>query len=252
MGKKARRKALEQARANRHYIDCACLIHDTLYDWTYVDRLYNALVRNLTPAVRMHVYTESNRPVPQPYIHHALEEWPGLRGPKQSWWYKVQIFNKQYFTGDLLYFDLDTVITNNIDWIWQQSTQKFNAARDFKYLFKPRRTTINSSVMWFNVEKYNYVYQNFDPAHITKRKARYHGDQDYIHDQIPPLDLHYLDFTRIKSYKWEVAEGGFDFNRRKPLSPGAPTILDGVSVLVFHGNPKPAKVSDPVIHEHWR
>ena len=30
-------------------IDCACLIHDTLYDWSYVDKLYRSLDRNLTP-----------------------------------------------------------------------------------------------------------------------------------------------------------------------------------------------------------
>ena len=252
MGKKARRKALTQATLDRPVIDCACLIHDTLYDWIYVDKLYNSLVRNLTPEVRMHVYTESNRTVPQPYIHHALEEWPGIRGPKKSWWYKIQIFNSQFFNGDLLYFDLDTVITGNLDWIWQNDPQYFNAARDFKHLFRPRRTTINSSVMWFNVQKYNYVYQKFDPAFVLKRMARYHGDQDYIHDQVPEEYLQYLDHTRIKSYKWELKEGGYNFNTRKPYSPGSHTIIDGTSVLVFHGRPKPAEVSDPVITQYWR
>jgi len=70
-------------------IDCACLIHDTLYDWSYVDKLYNSLQRNLTPKVRMHVYTESSRYVPDTYIRHNLEEWDGVRGPKRSWWYKI-------------------------------------------------------------------------------------------------------------------------------------------------------------------
>jgi len=251
MGKKARRKALE-ARNDRHYIDCACLIHDTLYDWVYVDHLFNALVRNLTPAVKMHVYTEANRHVPFPYVHHHLEEWPGIRGPKQSWWYKIQLFNSQHHPGDLLYFDLDTVITGNIDWIWRNDPDTFHAARDFKHLFRPRRTTINSSVMWFNVPKYNYVYQQFDPSNVATHKSRYHGDQDYIDDKIPELDRQYLDFTKIKSYKWEVAEGGFDFSRRKPKLPGTPTILDDISVLVFHGNPKPAKVNDPEVMQHWR
>ena len=251
MGKKARRKALE-AQQDRHYIDCACLIHDTLYDWTYVDRLFNALVRNLTPAVKMHVYTESNRNVPFPYVHHVLDEWPGIRGPKQSWWYKIQLFNQQHHNGDLLYFDLDTVITGNIDWIWRNDPKTFHAARDFKYLFRPARTTINSSVMWFNVPDYDNVYNQFDPELVRSRQMRFHGDQDYINSVIPGDKIKYLDHTRIKSYKWEVAEGGWNFGRRKPNVPGAPTIIDDISVLVFHGNPKPAKVDDPVIHQHWR
>ena len=65
-------------------IDCACLIHDTLYDWSYVDKLYRSLCRNLTPTVRMHVYTESTRFVPKDYIRHDLQEWDGVRGPKRS------------------------------------------------------------------------------------------------------------------------------------------------------------------------
>ena len=93
-------------------IDCACLIHDTLYDWSYVDKLYRSLERNLTPTVRMHVFTESNRFVPANYVRHDLEEWEGVRGPKRSWWYKIQLFNSKHWNPDwsqMLYFDLDSV-----------------------------------------------------------------------------------------------------------------------------------------------
>lgn len=237
---------------NRHVVDCACLIHDTLYDWVYVEKLFSSLVRNLTPAVRMHVFTEANRPVPKPFIHHALEEWPGIRGPKSSWWYKIQIFNNQLHSGDLLYFDLDTIITGNIDWIWKKDPKQFHAVRDFKHLFRPHRTTLNSSVMWFNVNEYNYIYQQFDPELVRSKRIRYHGDQDYIHDMVPDERLCYLDPDKIKSYKWEVKEGGFDFQQRRSKNPGSPTLLDGVDVLIFHGNPKPAKITDAEVLQYWR
>ena len=29
------------------YIDCACLIHDTLYDWSYVDKLYRSFATQI-------------------------------------------------------------------------------------------------------------------------------------------------------------------------------------------------------------
>ena len=147
------------------YIDCACLIHHTLYDWSYVDKLYNSLCRNLTPTVRLHVYTESNRFVPANYIRHDIEEWEGIRGPKSSWWYKVQLFNSKHWpkrATKMLYFDLDTVIVGNIDWLWQMDADKFWAPRDFKYLMKSSRWCINSSVMWFDPKQYHYVYKNFD------------------------------------------------------------------------------------------
>jgi len=237
-------------------IDCACLIHDTLYDWTYVDRLYRSLCRNLTPTVRMHVFTESTRHVPNPYIRHDLEEWDGVRGPKRSWWYKVQLFNPQHWdTGytKMLYFDLDTVIVSNIDWLWQQPDVRFWAARDFKYLMKSSRWCINSSVMWFDPMKYQYVYREFDLKQIVNNpRCPWHGDQDYIYSKIKD-DVAYYSTDQILSYRWEVAEGGYDFRYRKHLDPGGPSVLPSdASILIFHGNPKPLDVKDTIISQHWR
>ena len=87
-------------------INCACLIHGTGYDWTYVDRLYNMLSRHLTRQVILHVYTEEERTIPAPYIKHGLVDW-GIGGPKKSWWYKLQLFNSEHYSGPLLYFDLE-------------------------------------------------------------------------------------------------------------------------------------------------
>lgn len=234
-------------------IDCACLIHDTLYDFSYVDKLYRGLCRNLSPQVKLHVYTESNRYVPEPYIKHSLEEWPGIRGPKSSWWYKIQLFNPAHHQGNLLYFDLDTLIVNDIDWIWQQNTKNFWAAKDFKYLFRAKRSTINSSVMWFDTQKWSHVYNDFDFKSVAKRRSVWHGDQDYIHQAIPDKQIHYLDTSRIRSWKWELLDGGYDFKIRRHRTPKSGTVIDDVtSVLIFHGNPKPHEIDDTVIMDHWR
>jgi len=229
-------------------IHCACLIHDTLYDFSYVDKLYRSLCRNLSRQVILHVFTESNRTVPEPYIKHDLIEWPGIRGPKKSWWYKVQIFNDNQYSGHLLYFDLDVVILKNIDWIWKLSPHNFWAVRDFRYLFRPARATLNSSIMWFDTTAYGYVYNEFD----VKTTNKYHGDQEYIHSKVVTNGLHYLDTAKIKSYKWEVKEGGFDFSTRKYLEPGKICYPDDtVDILIFHGNPKPHSENSPVIKENW-
>jgi len=235
---------------NINTIDCACLIHDVKYSWQYVEKLYSSLCRNLTPTVRMHVYTEPTRAVPSHMIHHSLEEWPGVRGPKKSWWYKIQLFNTQHHTGPLLYFDLDTVITGNIDWIWQLPTDRFWAVKDFKILFRPNRVGINSSVMWFDPAKWNHVYQQFDPVDAKNRK--YHGDQDYINEKIPPGQVSYFDQERVKSWRWQLKDGGFDFKTRRYLQPDAGTIInDPVSLLIFHGDPKPHEIQDPNVLQHW-
>lgn len=235
----------------RTTIDCACLIHDTLYSWDYVDRLYNALKRNLTLEVKMHVYTEKQRVVPPPYIHHPLEEWTGIKGPKKSWWYKIQLFNPRHHRGPLLYFDLDTVVCGNIDWMWRLPTDRFWAVKDFKYLFKNNKNNINSSVMWFDPAQWSHVYQEFDPSEVVKTR-RWHGDQDYIQEKIPEGRYGLFDSQRVRSWRWESLDGGYDFKMRKHKNPGSGTTIDpDTSVLIFHGNPKPHEIQDPNVLQHW-
>lgn len=245
------KKIGRQTVLKNNVIDCACLIHDVRYSWDYVDKLYNSLCRNLTPAVRLHVYTEHNRAVPAHMVHHALEEWPGVRGPKKSWWYKVQLFNPQHYSGPLLYFDLDTVITGNIDWIWRLPSDRFWAVKDFKFLFRPARVCVNSSVMWFDTRLWSHVYQEFDPA-TARNRARYHGDQDYINEKIPAGQVSYFDLERIKSWRWQLKDGGYDFKTRRYKIPESGTMItDPVSILVFHGDPKPHEIQDPNVLQHW-
>ena len=247
MAKKIKRQLGESSKLN-----CACVIHDNKYDWQYVEKLYNGLKRNLSPEIVFHVYTESDRAVPPHLVKHSLEEWPGLRGPKKSWWYKIQLFNSQQFSGNLLYLDLDTVITGNIDWIWNLTAQRLNARRDFRHLFRSNCSTINSSVMWFNTEKFSYVYDQFDHSKVSARQSRWQGDQDYISDTVPISDINFLPENKILSYKWQVREGGWNFKTRKSLNPGSPTLIQkDTSVLIFHGKPDPCDCADPVIRQYW-
>lgn len=233
-------------------IDCACLIHGSAYDWTYVEKLYSMLTRNLTRPVRLHVYTEESRDVPYPFIKHSLDDWK-IGGPKKSWWYKIQIFNSRHHQGDLLYFDLDTVITKSIDWIWKLPTTHFWAVRDFKYLWKPHSYTINSSVMWWNTEKFNFVWNSFSNQDLASMLLKYHGDQDYITDAILQTQRKCFDIERVKSWRWQSLDGGFDFKSRSYRTPESGTKLDyNTSILVFHGHPKPGDVDDSIIVNHWQ
>jgi len=233
-------------------IDCACVIHGTAYDWIYVERLYNMLSRHITPGIRLHVYTEAERPVPEPMIKHTLIDW-GITGPKRSWWYKIQLFNTEHHVGPLLYFDLDVVITQNIDWIWQLPLQHFWAVRDFPYLWRPTTYNINSSIMWWDTTNFSHIYQEFVTRQITTIIGRYRGDQNYINERISPAERRFLDPQKIKSWRWQANDGGYDFATKLYRAPGTGTsIANPVSVLVFHGKPKPDTVSDPVIIQHWQ
>ena len=233
-------------------IDCACVIHGDAYSWDYVERLYSMLSRHLSQGVRLHVYTEENRPVPEPFIKHALDDWK-ISGPKRSWWYKIQLFDATKFSGSLLYFDLDTVIVSNIDWIPQLSLEYFWTVRDFKFLWQPVSQTANTSIMWFDTNKFNYVYKNFKIVDINQTLAKYRGDQDYVTDAISPTYRRFFDQNRVKSWRWQCLDGGYNFDKKKHINPGTGTELaDMTSILVCHGKPKPSETTDPTIVQHWK
>jgi len=253
MGKKDRLRALAEAAGQPPPgpVHCACLIHGTAYSWDYVDRLYNMLNRNLSQGIKLHVYTEPSRKVPDHMIKHELKDL-GVAGPKKAWWYKLQLFNHKHYQGPLLYFDLDTVITDNIDWITHQSLEYFWAPRDFKRLWRPNYTGINSSVMWWHTSKFYDVWQTFHNQEFPLLQRRYPGDQDFLSDVIAQDRRRFLDERLIRSWKWECLDGGWDFKHRKHYDPNTGTRLDGAGVLVFHGQPNPCQVQDPVVLQHWR
>jgi hypothetical protein len=228
------------------------VIHGDAYGWTYVERLYNMLRRHITPDIRLHVYTEADRSVPEHMIKHQLIDW-SISGPKKSWWYKMQLFNTQHHSGPLLYFDLDTVIVSNIDWIWQQPTAYFWAVRDFKYLWRSTHTGLNSSIMWWDTKHYQQVWNSFVAQDLQHVMRRYHGDQDYLADVVTPSQRRFFDTSRIQSWRWQCLDGGYDFRRKKYQSPGFGThVTSQTSVMVFHGTPKPENVTDHVVLAHWR
>jgi hypothetical protein len=233
-------------------VDCACVIHGDVYSWKYVDTLYSMLSRNLSQEIRMHVYTEHDREVPPHMIKHVLTEWPGIRGNKKSWWYKMQLFNPEHHAGQLLYLDLDTVIVNNLDWITQLGSSQLWAIRDFKILWEPKIQDINSSVMYWHTQKFAKIWEEFSQQNIPRLCAKYHGDQDYLSAVIKPNQRRFFPEKQAVSWRWQAHDGGINPVNRLPLSPGLGTRFGPeTSLLIFHGQPKPDQVQDPIIKNHW-
>jgi hypothetical protein len=233
-------------------VDCACVIHGDAYSWVYVERLYNMLSRHISRGIQLHVYTELERPVPAPMIKHVLPAW-GIHGAKRSWWYKMNLFDSAEHAGPLLYFDLDTVIVNNIDWICELPLSWFWAVRDFKYLWRPAYYGINSSIMWWDTSKFNYVWEDFQKQDLSKVMKDHRGDQDYIAQTVDNKQVRFLDLERIKSWRWECLDGGYNFKKRNYQFTGNNAVIpQNTDILVFHGQPKPIDLQDVIILQHWQ
>jgi hypothetical protein len=233
-------------------LDCACLIHGTGYDWQYVETLYNMLTRNCTKKIRLHVYTEESRSVPEHMIKHVLKEWKGVSGPRLSWWYKMQMFNQEHHSGPMLYFDLDVVIVRNIDWVTELPTRYFWAIKDFRYLWRGNHNGINSSIMWWDTRRFHHIWQEFANQNIDLIRKRYHGDQDYISAHVTDIERRNFDQKHTQSWRWEALDGGMNFTTRVYKRPNTGTTIGAeTSVLIFHGNPKPHELTDPEIVKYW-
>jgi hypothetical protein len=234
-------------------VDCACVIHGSVYTWDYVERLYSMLIANSSRKIRMHVFTEPERVVPSYMIKHVLEEWPGISGPKKSWWYKMQMFDSNYIPGRVFYLDLDTVVVGNIDWIWELSDDYFWAIRDFKYLWRPGWHGLNSSVMTWNTTKFDWIWRAFRKQDIVLLSKKYHGDQDYLDTVLTDKHLRFIADGVAKSWRWQCKDGGMDMKSRQYRSPGSGTSLaPDTKIVVFHGHPKPHELADPLISQLWK
>ena len=245
------KKALRQAAIDGT-VDCACVIHGNKYDWCYVDRLYNMLQRHSTCAIRFHVFTEPDRSVPDHMVKHVLQDWPGIAGPKKSWWYKMQMFDPGRISGRLLYFDLDTVIVDNIDWIHTLDSRYFWSIRDFRHLWRPSWKGMNSSVMLWDTTRFAWIWKEFQKNDVKIQARLFHGDQDFLNSVLTEHDLKFMDENMIKSWRWQIKDGGMDMKTRIYRRPDAGSVLlPGVKILIFHGSPKPHDVHDPVIEQNW-
>lgn len=236
----------------KQIMDCACVIHGDAYEWRYVDRLYDMLRANSNREIRLHVFTEPTRPVPTHMVRHDLVDWPGVGGPKKAWWYKIQMFDPRHFSGRLLYMDLDVVIVRNIDWIWNLNPRYFWAVHDFRRLWRPTWQGINSSIMLWDTQRWQHVWQEFQDRNIAATIKQFHGDQDFLNSVIDPAELRFIDPEQIHSWRWEIKDGGMDIKSRTYKRPDAGSVLTPkTSVIIFHGEPKPHQVLDTIIQKHW-
>lgn len=232
-------------------IDCACVIHGSVYSWEYVDKLYNMLMRVFNNQVRFHVYTEHDRSVPSHMIKHVLDDW-GISGPRKSWWYKIQLFNPEHHSGNLLYFDLDLVVLRELEFVRTLDPNYLWSIRDFKYLQRPGLSTVNSSMMWFNVSKFSDVWQKFMLGPIQQTTNCYPGDQDYIAANVDHNRRRFFEDRYFESYRWQCLDGGYDFSKRRYRKPGSGVLIaPDTAVVVFHGTPKPHQITNPELLQLW-
>jgi len=193
--------------------------------------------------------TENNAGIDK---HITTKPLPAL--PIQGWWFKTYVFsNELNLKGTVLFLDLDIVIHNNIDKLWDYQEGSFVIIRDFTRHMNPGWRKFNSSVFKFNPAINHWIWDNFQSNRnniITKN----FGDQDYLYTLLSNQGKFWPD-EWIKSYKWEMRDKqdlALINGKRNFTSIKQPTVYPNSCISVFHGDPNPHIVKDPWVIENWK
>ena len=141
-----------------------CVYWGNKYHPAYVYELRDAVKKNLT--------------VEHEFKCITVDKFPGIitRNPPVSysgWWQKLGLFAPQVATGPSLYFDLDVVITGNLDYLVPFTECEFAAPENWA---RSGHGGIQSSVMAWK-GNYHLPYASFD---YPVDSERLWGDQEFL------------------------------------------------------------------------
>jgi hypothetical protein len=224
-----------------------CLKWGTKYGPEYVNRLANMVSRNITVDHQFVCFTENTAG-----LSKNIRTCPLPKYPLTGWWYKPYFFSSDVpLKGTLLFLDLDIVVFDNIDKLFDYEPGKFCIIRDFNRNTQKNLDYMNSSVFRVESGQYHSIWNDYIKNHKL-HLSRNRGDQDWMQKNIK--DHVYWPDEWIQSYKWEmrsrndltVVNGRRNFKDDKP-----PQILPDTSIAVFHGMPNPEECNDSWVKQHW-
>tara|TARA_B100000424_G_C22898476_1_gene477897 strand:- start:373 stop:1188 length:816 start_codon:yes stop_codon:yes gene_type:complete len=249
---KKRQKKLAKLYQNKTTkYNILCLKHGTKYNSHYVNVLYNMIQRNLIGDFNLYCLTEDPKGIDE-RIH--IIPLPNL--PLFGWWYKPYIFSAEIpIIGTILFFDLDIIISSNINKLFDYAPNKCCILRDFIKLVRPSWNRYNSSIIRYNSKELDFVWQTFINNHQHYMR-KYHGDQDFLFEVFDKKATYWPD-AWIKSWKWEIRKSkqvnlNSSKGKRKFLQIENVVPNPECCIQVFHGDPNPHNCDDPFIIKHWK
>lgn len=126
-------------------INVVCVKWGTRYGCEYVSKLYRGIMKNTKRKIRFCCFTDNGKGLsPDIEVRPLLENW-------ERWWGKATLFSQEHqFQGKVAYFDLDTVITGNLDEIFEYDGKFALLKTDDLECEKNNRSGYNSSIMIWN------------------------------------------------------------------------------------------------------
>lgn len=220
------------------------------YTNDYVEKLYRSCMRNSTKDFTFTVLHDGkNYNLKENNVKYISVEPMKFLSNHNLWWYKMQAFRSDVAVADQnLLLDLDIVVVNNIDKFWEYNNDKFVIIQDFNRHWFPNYSRSNSSVVKFNPNRAEIIYNAYAQNPIEYAK-KFRGDQDWFDEHVK--DKVWWPKKWAMSWKWEVYNGGIIESNSERYYDVVTNIDNDTSLLVFHGKPDPHNVDNPIINENW-
>lgn len=209
-------------------IHVICIKWGINYPSEYVNKLFKGIQRNTTKEFSFTCFTEVSTGIIYPEI--KIQPLPHYTG---DWYSKIGLYNQDLYLPDdqVFYFDLDTVITGDLDEI-------FSYKGDFMILRDPyNKNLFGSGLMSWRPTAVNHMWANYTNGYKHSR-----GDQAWPEEQYPTADIWQEAYPeKVISYKIHIVGKGRINNNNWPKHGGS---LDTASIVYFHGKPKPHEVRE--------
>ena len=164
------------------------------------------------------------------------------------------MFDTSYgLSNRVIYFDLDTLIVNNIDWLMNYQGM-FMGIEDVGVVNKHQphlKNKMQSAVMSWNYPFNGNIWTDFinDPTNMN----RFRGDGEYLNAAVSATSRELLqkEFPgQLKSYKYQVYDTGIDDKTSIVCFHGRPSIIEAMSVPIQTS----MQVYEPKkwIKDYWR
>lgn len=228
-----------------------CMKWGTQYGVDFVNQLYNGTKANITGDFRFICLTDDGAG-----LNPAIEALPlpdiKLGDAKfMSGWRKISSFSPALtkspynVDGTVVFFDVDMIITDNIDGFWEYEPNNFCIIENWT---QKGRGIGNSSVYRYELNEMHHIFDDFE-AHYDEIYTQHDNEQMYLTRMVAKTqDVKWWPESWCKSFKVHCMPPRL---LRGILTPKMPAEC---KILVFHGPPKPtdAAIGNWVKHNGQR
>ena len=214
-----------------------CMKWGSRYSSEFVNRLYSSIKRHTKKETVLYCFTDDTRGINKEVLCQPL---PKINLPKSIYltpWRKLSVWQYPLYdlVGDVLFLDLDLVITGNLDRFFNFKPGKYCVIENWTQI---GQNIGNTSCFRFPVGKYNFVFEKFQ-QNIHQIWREYHIEQTYLSSEIK--EQHFWPSKWCQSFKHNLLP-------KWPFRIWKPAILpEQTSIVAFTGKPDP----DDVINGVW-